>query len=394
VNVLIIHQHFNSPEGGGALRSYFLAKALVDKGVKVHVLSGSNSQAYFNKDIEGIDVHFLPVAYANQFGFWRRIFSFLKFVIVCIRVAPKFRHVQLCYAISVPLTVGFIARWMKWRYGVQYIFEVGDLWPDAAIELGVINNGFLKNFLWRMERNIYLEAKSVVALSPPIAEAVQKKVCVVVHVIPNMSDCQYFSCEKKDPVLVEKFLVNDKAVISYFGAMGFANGLDHILACALECQKVNLPIQFILAGDGAERENLIGKSHAMHINNVSFHNFQNRDGIRELMNVTDIVFVSYRPSPILETGSPNKFFDGLAAGKPIIINFGGWLRKEIEEAGCGFFVHPNNLESMVPLLQSFLFSDQLSLLGQKSRQLAEQKYAREKLTTEWVQILLNELKVR
>ena len=76
------------------------------------------------------------------------------------------------------------------------------------------------------------------------------------------------------------------------------------------------------------------------LTNITFLAHTNRDGVKEIMNVTDAVFVCYRNSPVLSTGSPNKFFDGLAAGKPIIINFGGWIKSEIEKSACGVYVDP------------------------------------------------------
>jgi glycosyltransferase involved in cell wall biosynthesis len=201
-----------------------------------------------------------------------------------------------------------------------------------------------------------------------------------------MADTDFFKPEQKRPALEAQFEVNGKLVISYFGAMGFANGLEYLLGCAAACQQQDLAVQFLLVGDGAERENLQVKAQSMQLKNLSLHSFQTRDGILELMNVTDVVFVSYRHAPILETGSPNKFFDGLAAGKLIFINFGGWIREEIEEAQCGFYLDPEKPESIVPILNSLLASGQLSQYQVRSRQLAEQKFSRNKLTEQWVSI--------
>ncbi len=388
MNVLILHQHFKTPEEGGALRSYFLAKALVEIGIKVSVVTGWNEKQHDVKVVEGFEVHYLPVSYSNHFGFWKRIFSFLKFVTGFIWRSEAFKDAHLCYAISVPLTVGLAARWLKWRYKIPYIFEVGDLWPDAAIELDVIRNPFLKNYLWKMERRIYANADAIVALSPAIKDAIERKIPgKKILVIPNMADTEFFKPESKNHNLEERFGVKNKFVVAYFGAMGFANGLEYLLECALACQSENLPVQFMLAGDGAERINLEKKSSWLGLNNLSFHSFQNRDGILELMNVTDAVFVCYRHSAILETGSPNKLFDGLAAGKLIIINFGGWIKKEIEEARCGFYVDPEKPESIVPFFKSIISSNRLLEHQNRSRLLAEQKFSREKLTEQWVDFI-------
>lgn len=386
MNFLIIHQHFNTPDDGGALRSYFLAKALVENGDQVQILTGTNKGRYYQQNVEGIEVHYLPVAYANRFGFWQRIYSFLQFVLLSIRISKKFRDVDLVYAISVPLTVGLAARWMKWRYGTPYIFEVGDLWPDAAIQLDVIQNPWLKNMLWRMERKIYQEAQSIVALSPAIGEAILKKSPTkTVFVVPNMSDCRFFIQEPKDQNLLAQNEADGKLVISYFGAMGFANGLEYLLECAHLCEAAQLPVIFILVGDGAEKENLKMKAESLHLKNLSFQDFRNRDGIKKMMNISDVVFVSYRPATILETGSPNKFFDGLAAGKMIVINFKGWIKDEIENGQCGFYVDPKLAADFVEKVKGLLASRKLEEYKKNSRLLAESKFSREKLTRFWME---------
>ena len=385
MNVLILHQHFKTPESGGALRSYFLAKALTSRGHKVQVVAGSEFGNYSIKNFEGIEVHYLPIRYSSYFGYWKRIFSFARFIVSIGWHFGKFQSANVCYAISVPLTIGLAARWIKWRYKIPYIFEVGDLWPDAPIELEVIQNSFLKKLLWRMERKIYNGANFIVALSPAIKEAISKKVSnKKIIVIPNMADTEFFKQESKIPELEERFGVKNKFAIAYLGATGFANGLDYLLACARICQENNLPVQFLLAGDGVEKENLKKKTIELQLSNLSFLEFQNRDGIKELMNVIDAIFVCYRHAPILETGSPNKFFDGLAAGKLIIINFGGWIKSEIEKAHCGFYIDPEKPENILPLIKEIIGSGRLIDSQKRSRLLGEEKFSREKLTQEWV----------
>jgi glycosyltransferase involved in cell wall biosynthesis len=388
VNVLILHQHFNTPKSGGALRSYFLAKAAVGKGWRVEVVTGHALSTYQISDYEGIRVHSVPVLYSNYFGFWKRIFSFVGYVWWCFRLSKKFKQADLCYAISTPLTVGWAARWLKWRYNIPFIFEVGDLWPDAPIELDVITNPLLKNFLWSMERKIYREAKSVVALSPTIQSAIEKKTPgVQVHMIPNMADTEFFQPEQKSSELEKKFNVQGKVVVSYFGAMGFANGLEYLLQAAERCQQTKLPVHFLLAGDGVERANLERLTGDLALTNLSFQKFQNREGVRELMNVTDIVFVCYRHAAILETGSPNKFFDGLAGGKMLMVNFGGWLREEIETARCGVYVNPENPEAAVQNLTALLKEGSLASYQKKSRSLAEEKFSKASLAEKWLALV-------
>ena len=387
MKILILHQHFKTPQSGGAIRSYYLAKALTEKGHRVVVITAHNEKAQA-ENLEGIEVHYLSIPYDNRFGFYARGRSFLSYISGATRKAGDFKDFDYCYAISVPLTIGIAAMRIKSRYQIPFIFEVGDLWPDAPIQMGFVNSYFLKQFLYGLEKRIYQSAKSVVALSPSIKSAVEKKVPgKAMHLIPNMADTGFYQPEMKKPELVRKYKVENKFVVSYIGALGVANGLDYFLDCARASQKANLAIHFFLCGDGAMLDHLQNTSKKLQLQNFSVLPFQNREGVRELMNVTDASFICYKPIPILETGSPNKFFDGLAAGKMIIINFGGWIRKEIEENRCGFYVDLNHPTDFVKKIESVI-NDSKLLDNYKiaSRELAERKYSRDQLSKEFVAV--------
>ena len=120
VQIVILHQHFNTPTSGGAIRSYYLAKALHESGKKVTVISG-HKNSYACVDVEGITVHYLPVPYDNRFGFSARSWSFLIFIIGIIKRPRLFKSAEVCYAISVPLTIGMAALWIKRFYKIPFL---------------------------------------------------------------------------------------------------------------------------------------------------------------------------------------------------------------------------------------------------------------------------------
>jgi len=178
-------------------------------------------------------------------------------------------------------------------------------------------------------------------------------------------------------------------VISYIGTLGAANGLDHFLLCAEASGKNGLPIHFILCGDGAEENRLKQLTYTLQLTNISFLPFQNREGVREVMNVTDAIFISFKPLPVLETGSPNKYFDGLAAGKLIVSNVDGWIRQEIEKNRFGTYVSPYFPNDFVENIRPFMNNSGLLLQYQASaRSLAENTYSR-KLLSRKFQTLFN-----
>jgi glycosyltransferase involved in cell wall biosynthesis len=391
VKILILHQHFKTPQKGGAIRSYYLAKALVENELQVTVVTAHNEATYKREDVEGIEVHYLPIAYDNRFGFAARSWSFMKYVNGVLDLAKQFRDVDYCYAISVPLTVGLAAMRIKARYKIPYIFEVGDLWPEAPIQMGFVKNYFFQQALYALEKRIYKSAQTIVALSPAIQSTIEAKVPgKKIHLIPNMADCDFYHPESKESALEEKYTVQGKFVVSYIGAIGVANGLDYFLACARESRKANLPIHFLVCGDGAELDRLKKSADQHELNNLTFLAFTNREGVREVMNITDATFVCYKPVPVLETGSPNKYFDGLAAGKMIIINFGGWIKEEIEKNQCGVYVNPHEPADFVRKISPIVTNKkQQEEFGSNARRLADNNYSREKLASRFASIFNN-----
>ncbi len=388
VRVVILHQHFKTPTPGGAIRSWYLAQALVAAGHQVTVLSGHNG-GYEVETANALEIHWLPVAYDNRFGFRDRLKSFLQYVYQVVSRPALCRDADICYAISVPLTTGLAAMWIKRRYGIPFIFEVGDLWPDAPIALGFIRNPWLKKFLSFIEKSIYAKARSMVALSEPIRMAIEKRAPgKSVLVIPNMADTDYYFPSGKDPVTARKYGLEGKFVVSYVGALGYANGLDYIMRCSTVCQSRLPEVAFVICGDGAEGEALQAMARQLELHNIRFIPFQSRDGVKRILDVTDAVFICYRPAAILETGSPNKYFDGLAAGKLVVVNFSGWIRDEIEREQCGIFADPANAETFVERIATFL--NDRTLLDRyqaNARLLAERKYSRTDLSRRFIALL-------
>jgi glycosyltransferase involved in cell wall biosynthesis len=254
--------------------------------------------------------------------------------------------------------------------------------------MGFVRSNVFKWILYRMERFIYSDAQAIVGLSEKIKSAIEKRSRnKTVHLIPNMSDTEFYHPQLKDPMLERKFKTEGKFVVSYVGAIGLANGLDFFVECARACQQAGLPVHFILCGEGAMVDSLKRIAKQYQLGNFSILPFQNREGVREVMNVTDAAFICYKPLPILETGSPNKYFDALACGKLILFNFGGWIKEEVETERCGFYIDPKRPSQIVEKIQPFVDSnEQLQQYQAASRKLAESKYARRILSEKFAGI--------
>lgn len=389
--ILYIHQYFKTQEEGGAVRSYYLAKGLVDHGYDVELITAHNNKEYKRKVIEGIIVHYLPVHYKNSFGFFRRVYAFLLFIFSALKLARQISSIDYCYASSTPLTVGLIALWLKKSKNIPYIFEVRDLWPEAPIQMGVIKNPLLKIFLKYLEKKIYREADKIVALSPGIRDGIVKLVPnKKVSLIPNMADCSLFRMEQKQPGLEKKFAIHNNFVVTYFGAVGKVNHLEYFLSTAEVCQKAGFKITFLVAGKGSELPFIKKMARLKDLKNLHFLKYYNKFELKELLNVTDAVYISFAKHPVLETNSPNKFFDGLAAGKLIIVNTPGWLEEICGQHKCGFYADPENGEGFLQKIRPFLDDKGLLLNYQKNaRNLAEFYFNKELQIPKLLKVLDN-----
>lgn len=379
MKVLLLHQYFKIPEEGGCIRSYYLAKGLLEQGHQVELITAHNAKVSQTKMVEGMLVHYLPVYYDNHLTPGRRLIAFAKFVYRAIKKARKLSGVDICYAMSTPLSIGLVALYLKKALKLQYIFEVGDLWPEAPIQMGLIKNRWLANGLYRFERAVYQNAQQLVALSPPIEQSMRLSAPgSKVAVVTNMSDCVFFQKEAKQLQQENALEVTGRFVVTYFGAAGKANHLDFLLESAQACQTKCPKVVFLVLAHGSELDRIKHLAKQRELQNLKFLGYRNKQGLKEVLNVTDAVYISYADYPILQTGSPNRFFDGLAAGKLILLNFGGWLREITESNQCGFYTDPHRPDALVEQLEPFLKDpDLLDRYQSNARRLAEQRFSRE-----------------
>ena len=378
MKVLYIHQYFRTPDEGGAIRSYYLAKGLVDHGIEVELITSHNEKEAAYREIDGIKVHYLPVFYDNEQSFIRRLFAFTKFMVMARRKARKIPDLDLIYATSTPLTIGLSAIKIKQDLNIPYFFEVRDLWPEAPFQMGVIKNKWLKRFLKHIENKVYRNADKIVALSPGIkALILEERPNLTVEVIPNMSDVDFFSPEAKSSALEEFFKVEGKFVISYFGSIGLANHLEHLLAAANAALKAELPVVFLIIGRGSQLKRLKYLVKHFDITNVRFLDFQNKLNLKRVLNITDAAYVSFATKPILETNSPNKFFDALASGKLIITNTRGWVKDICESNQCGFYYNPDKPEEFVTQVRGFIENEtSLATYQTSARKVGETSFSK------------------
>jgi len=243
--------------------------------------------------------------------------------------------------------------------------------------MGAIKNKILRKLSRKFEHAIYKNASHIVALSPGMKDGVlnQGVKDEKVTTVSNMAKIDKFWPRKpKIQFLKELNLKPNTFKVIYFGAMGQANAIDYILD-ATEILRDNNTIDFIFIGYGKMIDEIIARKEKYKLTNVYFLGSFNMEKTSELVNLCDVSLVTFNDIPILSTNSPNKLFDSLSAGIPIIVNNPGWTKDLVEENNCGVYADcksPTDLAKKVLYLQEH--PRILKIMGENSRKLAEEKY--------------------
>jgi glycosyltransferase involved in cell wall biosynthesis len=340
--------------------------------------------------VDGITLITLKVNYSQSMGVMARLKSFTHFMLVSTYIALKEKDIDFVIATSTPLTIGFPALVLKKIRRIPYLFEVRDLWPEVPIQMGGLKNKLgIKIAKW-FERTIYKNASHIIALSPGMQDGVIQVGTPPekVSMIPNMSKIDKFWPRENNLTLMNELGIRASSFkIIYFGAVGEANAIDYILDSAA-LLKDNKEIDFIFIGNGSKQtfieESIINQK----LTNVQYLGVFNMEKTSEIVNMCDVSLVTFSNIPILATNSPNKLFDSLSAGKPIIVNSNGWTKELVEKNECGIFVDPESPHDFVKKLLKLKESPQvLKKMGLNSRRLAETEYDKSILCKKFADIV-------
>ncbi len=402
MHIIYLHQYFKVPKNSvGGTRSYELARRLVQKGHTVDMVCSLENptkdtpRGWFTTSEEGVRVHWLAVPYSNNYGFWMRVKAFLMFAIKSSFRAASLKG-DLVFATSTPLTIAIPALYAIIKNKIPLVFEVRDLWPEAAIQMDILKSPVLIFLSRWLEKKVYNKSKHIIALSPGMKDGIVATGIPDdrVTVIPNASDLQLFSPSVNGKNMSEKLKLNGRFSLAYFGTMGPANGLNFIIDSAIELRKRSIDdIVLVLHGAGKERIDLVNRANDEGLTNVIFsESVKDKGQIAELAAAVDVCMTIYKNVPILYTCSPNKMFDSLAAGKPVLTNMPGWLSDIVTTNNCGVFVEPDNASDFADKAIYLRDNPEKCIeFGKNSRKLAENTFSRDILSNKLNEVLIKSL---
>jgi glycosyltransferase involved in cell wall biosynthesis len=393
MHVLLIHQSFAALDEPGGTRHHELARYLADQGHRVTIIASPVSyltgttqgqrSPWVTQQDGGAGVTILR-AYtypALHRSFPHRVASFLSFMVSSFLAGLRVKGVDLVWGTSPPIFQGATAWALSRLKRVPFLFEVRDLWPAFAVAIGVLRSPLLIQASEWLERFLYSHADRVIVNSPGFVEHVRSRGARNVELVPNGADTTMFDPEGRGDDFRDRLGIPPKDeggafLALYAGAHGLSNDLGVLLAAAgllRECREIT--IAFL--GDGKEKPDLIDQATGMGLANVRFLPPLPKAGMPAALAAADACIAILKPVPAYTTVYPNKVFDYMAAGRPVVLAIDGVIREVVEGVKAGIAVPPGDPQALAEALENLAADRQMAAaMGRRGRREVETRFDR------------------
>lgn len=382
----------------GGTRSYEMARRLVQWGHEVHIVTSwrkpCEQQNWFEENIDGIHVHWLPIPYDNTMGFWRRLQAFFRFAIQAGSRAAEIGG-DVVFATSTPLTIALPGAFASWRLKVPMVFEVRDLWPEVPIAMGFLRNPLSKAAARWLEKFAYSRAARIIALSEGMADGItatgypRKKVSV----IPNSADLDLFRYDAEGSKRFRQTHaeLGNGPLVLYPGTLGRVNGVTYLAHLAKGMLAHRPDVRFVVIGEGVEAPLVKDTAKKLGVLNVNFFQYppMPKRTLVDAFSDASVIISLVIDEPALWANSANKFFDALASGTAIAINYQGWQAHLLRASDAGVVLDTDPDTAVLPLLDLLNTPNRIAECGYRARELAEQRFDRNHLARQLEKVLLD-----
>ncbi|TDQ19612.1 glycosyltransferase involved in cell wall biosynthesis [Algoriphagus boseongensis] len=394
MKILYFYQYYSTPKGSWGTRVHEFAREWVKQGHQVQVVSSIYSKSDLkaekfieHQNFEGVDVTVINVRIDNKQPFLKRIFTFIAYAVCSIWYALTAKA-DLVIASSGPITVGIpglVARYLRRK---KLVFEARDLWPEGAIELGLIKNPLLKKIAYALESRCYKASSLVVALSEGMRKDIQRRFSKVKVIdVTNAANIPLFSTpapfDGKGQIEPKKYLI-------YTGNIGEVNNSLWILEAAKILKSAgNTEYKILMVGEGQQREFIEQQILKLNLDNLMIWGLMPKHKLVGLIQNAVVSLVPLKGTPVLDTSSPNKFFESLSAGVPVVQTTQGWMKDYLKKHRVGFTLNPDDPNSLVDFILSLKEREKdLTEMGDRAKTLAAKEFSTEFLAQKMLNGLL------
>jgi len=409
MKILLIHQYFLEDNDGGGSRWNEISKVWNEEGHEVTVLAGmvhyntgkkyeryKGKFTYIDEKNERLRVIRCHVSEAYNVNFLGRLWGYFSFVFSSLyggffKTKGKF---DIIVVTSPPLFVGITAYVLSLAKRIPFVFEIRDLWPESAIDTGVLKNKWIIRMAYWFEAFIYQKAHLINVLTPAFRDTLVQKKSVPadkIVMIPNAADFS-LSAQLMQDFDVTSFRASEdlqgKFVITYVGAHGVANHLIQVIDAATAIKDKYPEVLFLLIGEGMEKPMLKAEAEKRGLNNVRFINSVPKSDVFKYILASEMGASVLKKVDTFKTVYSNKTFDYMSCKKPILMLIDGVSRALVEEANAGMYVEPENTPAFVSAIERYLSQpDLLKEHGENGYSYAWDNFDRHRLARKYIQIL-------
>ncbi|MEL7534393.1 MAG: glycosyltransferase family 4 protein [Bacteroidota bacterium] len=399
MRLLYLQQLLVLPQCPGNPRCFEFARYWTQAGHEVHFVSSTagiprNHPVWRDKQTdgsylyEGIYFHFFPIDYNHLWSFSKRIQSFYRFYRAVWSQSSHWQGFDRLIAYSAPLSVGELGRRLSQYLDIPFVFEVADVWPDVPIEMGIIPRGPWRAWLHRRTLKIYAQAGAIAAFSEGMKKQILQHGVAPerIHVIHNGTNFAQFSNRERSPS------ANDKIRLIYTGTIGIANHITQIAQAAKQLwEEGEDQIEFIIIGSGNDAPQLKAFLEQHSLPNFSWKPQVSKEEALKALHRADIGLSSFAPFPVLEANSATKFYDYLAAGLPLIINYQGWQAEYLMQYQCGLSSPQGDSQAFLTNIKKLAEDQALrTQMGLNAQKLAKAKFDRAQLAQRMLALIIEQ----
>ena len=405
MRILLVHQYFLGENDAGGSRWNQFARYWAEAGHEVTVLAGTVHYATGRKDPKykgkflvkeqaspGVTVYRCHVSEAYNKSFVGRFWAYLSFAFSSTLAAMlRAPSPDVIIATSPPLTVAVTMWVLSVLVRATAVFEVRDLWPESAIDTGVLKSRTLIWLSRRLEELAYRRAWHVNVLTPAFEDVLVRRKAVPrrrISMIPNGADLDLLRPGPKDNDVRSRLGLRGKFVVSYFGAHGRANRVGQLLDVAERFRDSHPDIRIMLVGDGMEKPAIVQEARRRALDNVVFVDSVPKRQVGDYINASDICTAVLMKNDTFKTVYPNKVFDYMSCARAVIVAIDGAARKLVEDAGAGLYAEPENPQAMCSAILTIKDNPALAKeMGENGLRCVRAQYDRRALAERYSSVL-------
>jgi colanic acid biosynthesis glycosyl transferase WcaI len=400
LKVTFLTQYFPPESGAAAGRMYELAKRLGDHGHTVTVVTAFpnyptgvippayRGKRFMEEHMDGVRLLRTWVFATPNKGFFKRVLGHFSFAFSSLTALPKLGRTDVIFVQSPPLLIGLATLAFSRFRRAPFVFNVSDLWPQSAIELGMLRNPFAIRLAEMFERHLYRRAARITVPVPGMVASLAARGIPPekLFLLTNGVDTAIFQPQKPDPELARQLGLDGHKIFMYAGTHGLSHGLNVILEAAK--LTTDPDILYVLAGEGADKAALVAKAKAEGISNVRFLPNRPMSAMPALLNLAYASILSLKRLELFKSALPVKMYESMAVGQPVVAAVWGEAADLITRAQCGLVVEPENARSISDAVKTLAADPALAKrMGQHGRDYVIEHFDRKDIADRLAKLL-------